>query len=597
MSKSGADAYFNRTSHSMPRYVNSNTIAFLDDSSGTNQLHLHHLDSGEVNVVTNYSEGILSLDASVATESILFGIDQNGDERQQLYALSLSDLQPKRITHDDGAFFEPGGFSQDGSRVIYRSNTRDESIFDVAVCDIEGGDAAIWFENGGQVLPQDLASPGALVIRSRTNGADDLYLATSSEAPVNLTSGLEDHRVYAAVFDPALEKAWVLSELDREVAGLYQLDLETGTFNLYFEADWEVEQVAVSPDGAYLVISINENGYSVPFILSASDPSDKRSIQVPEGVINGFSWSPDSQTVAIGVATAETPSHVYSSDLQGNTRPLIAAQEQGPPQTVTPESIKYTTFDGREIPAYLYLPAGEGPHPALVEIHGGPESQRRPEYGSTGASIQYLVSRGIAVLALNIRGSIGYGREYRHLDDTHKRLDALKDVEYAASWLKQHERIDGDRLAVFGISYGGYMTLSAVTRLPDTWAVAAEMVGMAHLETFLERTGAWRRKHREAEYGSLETDREMLRAVSPLPLVDQIKAPLLVLHGRNDARVPLFESEQIVEAVSKRGVPIDLVIYDDEGHIFTKRKNLVDAYERIADFVAEHLGLATRPDL
>lgn len=591
MTTTSADAYFNRLSHSVPRYVNRSTIAFLDDTSGTNQLHLLHLDSGNIDVVTNYTEGILSLDASTATETIVFGIDQNGDERQQLYAVTLADLQPRRITHDDAAFFEPGGISHDGTRVVYRTNTRDKNIFDVAVCNIDGDDAQIWFENGGQVLPQDLASPGAFVIRSRTNGADDLYLATPDAEPLNLTAGLDDHRVYCAMFDPSLKKAWVLSELDREFAGLCQLDLESGTFQLYFEADWEVEHMAVSPDGKHLAISINDNGYSIPYILSATDPRDKRAIEIPSGVIDGFSWSPDSQSVAIGIATPEMPSRIYSSDLQGNAEVLITAPEENSPYTVSPESIRYTTFDGREIPAYLYLPEGVGPHPAVVEIHGGPESQRRPDYGSTGASIQYLVSRGIAVLALNIRGSIGYGREYRHLDDKHKRLDALKDVEYATKWLQQHEQIDGDRLAVFGISYGGYMTLSAITRLPNVWKVAAEMVGMAHLETFLERTGAWRRKHREAEYGSLETDREMLREVSPLPLVDQITAPLLVLHGRNDARVPLFESEQIVDAVSARGVPIDLVIYDDEGHIFTKRKNLIDAYDRIADFFAEHLGV------
>lgn len=587
--KPGAESYFNRTSYSTPKYVSDDSIAFLDDSSGTPQVKLYRMNGDELETVTDYSEGIISLDASTKTETIMFGIDEGGDERQQLYTVALSELQPTRITHDDGAFFEPGGLSSDGKSVVYRTNTRDEATFDIGVTDIEGKSSEFWLKDGGQILPQVLGAPGALVIQSKSNGADDLLLVNGGTEPDNLTNQLDDHRIYSAVVDPSGGKVWVLSELGRECAGLFSYDLGSREFSLYFSADWEVELVTVSPDGKNLAISVNENGYSIPYILSATDPEDIRALNVPAGVVDGFSWAPDSQSAVFGVATSEQPSRIYQADLDGQTRVLLAAEESQSPETVKAKPVEFTSFDGRKIPGYLFLPEGEGPHPALIEIHGGPESQRRPDYSSVGAAIQYFVSKGIAVLALNIRGSIGYGHEYRHLDDKGKRLDALKDVEAAANWLGSRDDIDANRLSVYGISYGGFMTLTALTRLPQLWAAGAEMVGMAHLETFLERTGAWRRKHREGEYGSLESDREMLREVSPLPLVDQITAPLLVLHGRNDARVPLFESEQIVDAVSQGGVPVELVVYDDEGHVFGKRKNLVDAYTRIGDFLAEHL--------
>lgn len=587
----GAESFFNRTSYSTPKFVNDSTIAFLDDSSGTPQLSLFRIEEREIKTVTTYSEGILSLSASIATETIMFGIDQNGDERQQLYTLSPEDLNPLRITHDSTAFFEPGGLSDDGKHAVYRTNTRDESTFDIGVTDIQGKASNYWLKDGGQILPQVLGEAGALVIKSKSSGADNLLLLNDGVEPDNLSASLEDHRIYSAVFDPSGNKAWVLSELGRECAGLFSYDLASRQFSLHFSADWEVELVAVSPEGNHLAISVNENGYSVPYMLSTSDPKDVREIDVPAGVIDGFSWAPDSQSVVFGLATSENPSRVYRANLHGKTDVLIAAEELVAPSTVPANPIEFISFDGRSIPGYLFLPEGEGPHPALVEIHGGPESQRRPDYSSVGAAIQYFVSQGIAVLALNIRGSIGYGQEYRHLDDKDKRLDALKDVKAAANWLANRDDVDENRLSVFGISYGGFMTLSALTRLPSLWAAGAEMVGMAHLETFLERTGVWRRKHREGEYGSLETDRETLREVSPLPLVDQITAPLLVLHGRNDARVPLYESEQIVEAVFERGVPVDLVVYDDEGHIFGKRKNLIDAYTRIHDFLKMHMNI------
>lgn len=587
---SAAD-YFNRTSQSNPVFVDATTIAYLDDSSGTNQLFFHDLLISESRQVTDYTEGILSLTASAASGAVMFGIDQRGDERQQLYVLPNVTAKAIRITHDDTAFFEPGGLSSDGNHALYRTNSRDESTFDVAVIRIDGTSSKVWLENGGQVLPQDLSAYGALVIQSKGNPADDLILVSENGDTRNFTKHLAPHRVYYATFDPDGKTAWVLSELDREFAALFSLDLDAGDFTPVFEADWGVELVSVSPDGKHLALSVNDNGYSTPYIVSSKDPADRRSIESPRGVIDRFSWSPDSSMVAFGVSTSETPSRLYVAYLEGKSQPLLEQVDDNPVPTVAAQPVQYASWDGREVPAYLFLPDGPGPHPALIEIHGGPESQRRPDYTSVGAAIQYLVSQGIAVLALNIRGSIGYGRTYRHLDDRDKRLDALHDVEYAAQWLGNRADIDAKRLAVFGISYGGFITLSALTRLPHVWAAGAEMVGMAHLETFLERTGPWRRPNREAEYGTLAEDREMLRNISPLQLVDQIDAPLLVFHGRNDARVPLFESEQIVEAVSQRGVDVELIVYDDEGHIFTKRQNLIDAYSRIGEFLKKHLGV------
>ncbi len=277
------------------------------------------------------------------------------------------------------------------------------------------------------------------------------------------------------------------------------------------------------------------------------------------------------------------------ADLDGNARIIAQGPATESLAAVSPEAVSYQTWDGREVPAFFFRPSTDGPFPVLVEIHGGPESQRRLDWTTNGPSLQYIVSLGIGVLALNVRGSTGYGKEYAHLDDREKRLDAVKDVEYAVRWLRERDDVHPDRIAVYGISYGGFMTLSCLTRLPELWAAGVEMVGMAHLGTFLERTGPWRRTHREGEYGSLENDREMLEEVSPLPLVDQIAAPLLVFHGRQDARVPLFESEQIVEAVQRRGLDVELQVYDDEGHIFSKRPNLIDAYGRMGTFLTRHL--------
>ncbi|MBS1251529.1 MAG: Dipeptidyl aminopeptidase BIII [Anaerolineales bacterium] len=219
-------------------------------------------------------------------------------------------------------------------------------------------------------------------------------------------------------------------------------------------------------------------------------------------------------------------------------------------------------------------------------VHGGPESQFRPYFHFF---IQYFLQNGYAVLAPNVRGSAGYGKTYSHLDNVEKRMDSVADLAHAARWLHDHPDIDGDRLVVYGGSYGGFMVLSALTAYPDLWAAGIDVVGISNFVTFLENTSDYRRAHRAAEYGSLEHDREFLESIAPINHVDEITAPLMVIHGANDPRVPLSEAEQLVEALEERGVPVAFLVFDDEGHGVVKLKNKRVLYPAIVDFLDEHL--------
>ena len=310
---------------------------------------------------------------------------------------------------------------------------------------------------------------------------------------------------------------------------------------------------------------------------------------LPRGTVDRFSWSSDSSHVVFGFSTAEDPSVIVVAENDGSVRMIGGEEPDRRPVTATPELVSFPTFDGREIPGFLFKPEGDGPFPVLIEIHGGPESQRRLQYSSAVPTNQLIQSLGIAVLALNIRGSIGYGKAYSHLDDKEKRLDTLKDVEAAVTWLRSRDDVIADRIAVMGQSYGGYMTLASITFLPDLWTAAVDVVGIASFVSFLERTGPWRRKHRSEEYGFLETDRDMLERISPLNKVDQITTPLFVIHGRNDPRVPLYEAEQIVAALEARDQEVHLRVFDDEGHGLSKRANRISGYAEAAGFLASHL--------
>jgi len=256
---------------------------------------------------------------------------------------------------------------------------------------------------------------------------------------------------------------------------------------------------------------------------------------------------------------------------------------------VGPELHRFASFDGEQIPVFLYRPrTTEATPPVVVWVHGGPESQYVPSFNPV---IQYLVARGYAVAAPNVRGSTGYGKRFSQLDDRRKRLDSVADLAALHDWLRGTGGVDGGRAALFGGSYGGYMVLAGLAFQPERWAAGVSVVGISSLKTFLENTAAWRRKFREREYGSLADDADFLLEASPLTHADAIRAPLFLIHGENDPRVPVGEARQIYDLMRAKGIRSELLIYPDEGHGLAKLKNRLDAYPKAADFLDEVLGV------
>jgi dipeptidyl aminopeptidase/acylaminoacyl peptidase len=334
-------------------------------------------------------------------------------------------------------------------------------------------------------------------------------------------------------------------------------------------------------EGRHLLVEANEDGYSR--IDGLPLPED--------GVAEHFVFSPDGTRVAFGFSTTTEPQQVWIHDFgSGGAMKVtdLGSVEDG----VDPELHRFESFDGESIPVFLFLPEGDGPFPVVVTVHGGPEGQWRPWYSSGfGALTQYLVARGYAVAAPNVRGSTGYGKRFEHLDDVEKRLDSVADLASLHEWLSATPEIDGSRAVVYGRSYGGYMVLAALAFQPELWAAGIEFVGISNLRTFLENTSVWRRAAREREYGPL-SDPELLLSLSPWSRLEEIKAPLFIEHGRNDPRVPVSESEAIHSELVRRGVRCELVIYEDEGHMVEKLTNRVDVFERATDFLDEVLETA-----
>jgi dipeptidyl aminopeptidase/acylaminoacyl peptidase len=398
----------------------------------------------------------------------------------------------------------------------------------------------------------------------------------------------------AAAWSADRRGLYLLSNRGRQFLSLAYLDLASTQLTYLYETSWDIEHLAVTQDGRRIALVTNTDGYSLLEIFDVSNGWEERKSlltpTLPGGVVVETVWSHDGTRLALTFATPDDSPDVWVWDeMAGVIWRATQSSLGGIPREsfVNPSLIHYPTFDGREIPAFLYLPhdkqQGLG---VVIHVHGGPESQARPVFNPV---IQYLVSCGYGVLTPNVRGSTGYGYEYQSLDDVRLRMNSVKDLQYAALWLRESGTADPRRIAVMGGSYGGFMVLAAVTNYPDLWAAGVDIVGIANFITFLENTGPWRRKLREAEYGSLEHDREFLEQISPIRLVDRITTPMFVVHGANDPRVPVGEAEQIVSALRTHGVPVAYLRFEDEGHGLVKRANRLIAYPAIAHFLDEHL--------
>ena len=349
----------------------------------------------------------------------------------------------------------------------------------------------------------------------------------------------------------------------------------------------DLELVRPAPTGNLLALVVNRDGWSETHLFDPTTREDRLVNSGPRGVISQVSWLPDGSALIYDVSSVEGVDIYRRSVETGKERRLTGAPERVPAPIAPPRLAKFRAEDGLSVPYWEYVPRQAVPKGTIVNVHGGPEAQARPGFSP---AVLYLVSEGWRVILPNVRGSTGYGRTYTHLDDVRKRMDSVRDLRDLVRDLVRQRKGEAGRIGIVGGSYGGFMVLSAASTYPELWGAAVDIVGIANFVSFLEHTGVWRRALREAEYGSLEHDREFLEAISPIRHAGEIRAPLLVIHGKNDPRVPVGEAQQITDTLRGLGRPVDLLIFDNEGHGIVRRENQLAAWGRAADFLATHLA-------
>jgi dipeptidyl aminopeptidase/acylaminoacyl peptidase len=546
---------------------------------------------------TFFDERVTFASFSPEREELIFGMDEGGNERAQLFRLADSRVTP--LTDKPDAKHRWGGWSHDGEQFAFAANRRDRSVFDIYVqgrdeteeeaTRVYEGDG--WFTVGG-FSPSD---DRLLVSESHSSFDHDLSVLDLSGDIEHVTPHEGDVRYQSAAWGPAGDALYVVTDHNSDTLYLARLDIATHELEpVVDDPEWNVEGFALDEGTGRLVYARNVNGYTdltVGRLAGETEIEEFPAPALPDGIAGSIEFDSDAERFAVTVTGPRENTNVHVVDVEtGESECWTRASTAGFSREHfrEPELVRYETFDDREIPAFFSLPADSraGETPVVVDIHGGPEAQRRPRFSPV---TQYLLDAGYGVFEPNVRGSTGYGKTYTHLDDREHRMDSVADIESGVEWLSNHSMVDTDRIAVMGGSYGGFMTLAALTEYPDLWAAGVDIVGIADFTTFLENTGSWRRALREAEYGSLADDRAMLESISPLSRIERIDAPLFVLHGANDPRVPVGEAEQVAERVREQDIPVETMIFEDEGHGIVKRDNRIDAYTEIARFLDEHV--------
>jgi dipeptidyl aminopeptidase/acylaminoacyl peptidase len=542
--------------------------------------------------------------------------DEGGSEYTQLYL--LDDEGNQRLFTDGKSRNESPVWSRDGARVAYSSTQRNARDFDIWTFDATRPDAAplLAHQANGmwQVLDWSPAGDRLLVLHEISETRSELSVLEPGR-------GLS-HEVKVAGLAPGAEVAFVGGVFDAEAAGIYYLsdhggelralwyrDLATGqSQKLSGDLKWDLEKIVASPDRGRLALTLNEAGWSRLLTFDTRTRRLGEDIALPPSIIRSLAFSPDGRRLALTLEGGRAVGDVHVVDL--DAAPAAAARPSSPRPAVRtaltrwtesevggldssrfhePRLIEYDSFDGRKIPALVYTPEGPGPHPVLVSIHGGPEGQSRPFFSPLN---EYLVNElSIAVVLPNVRGSTGYGRAYTLLDNAERREDSVKDIGALLDWIAKRPELDSRRVAVYGASYGGYMSLATGATFGDRVAAVVDVVGISNFVTFLESTKEYRRDLRRVEYGDerVPAMREFLRRISPLENSTRIVAPLFVAQGANDPRVPLSEAEQIVTKLRAEGREVWFMLAADEGHGFQKKANR-DAFAAAAvAFYRKHL--------
>ena len=602
-----AAAFFQTTAYGMSSPAgygfspDGSRILIWNDSSGVINTYALSIEGGApLPLTASTTNATFAVSYFPADERVLVRADQGGNELDHVYVRepdgTLRDLTPGENLKADFL-----AWRSDGAKFWLTSNERNPQVFDLYEYDTASYERRLVFENPGMEIA-DISRDGRwlALVRPRTTADSNIYLvdlnASGSareprlitEHTGNITYGVHeftrdnDALIYGTDEHGEFNQAW-------------RYDLASGAKTPLIQAEWDVMFVIYSPSGRYRVSAVNADGSTALTIFDTRSGRPLRLFNVPAGDLGSVRFNRDETRIAFTVASDTSPTDVFTAPLTtGRARRLTTALNPEIDENMLVEArvVRYPSFDGLEIPGILYRPrtaSAANRAPAVVLVHGGPGGQTRRGYS---AMVQHLVNHGYAVLGANNRGSSGYGKTFFNMDNRrHGEVD-LQDIVYARRYLETLDWVDGERIGVMGGSYGGYMVAAALAFEPDAFDVGIDIFGVTNWERTLNSIPPWWEAFREALYdemGDPATDAERHHRISPLFHASNISKPLLVIQGANDPRVLQVESDELVAAVRANNVPVEYVVFPDEGHGFLRKENRITAQEAYLRFLNQYL--------
>ncbi len=578
---------------------NSKVLVSSDQTGVFNAYEISIADGTIKPLTHSEKDSVFAIGYFPDDERFLYTADQGGNELNHIY-VQLLDGSSTDLTPGKQLKAQFAGWAHDDQSFYVATNERDPKFFDVYEYQVDDFSREMIFKNEAGVFPGPISRDGQKIALSKVDTRDnsDIYLYDRQTGELNcITEHEGDINHQPVTFSPDNGQLLYTTDKDDEFSYLMKYDLESGTSEIVAKAGWDIASAGFSKQGKYFFYSFNEDGRTQYRMQEYPSGTPVELPKVEGGSLASLSLSDDESHMTMYVTSGKMPRDLFYYDMSGqpprqltrSLNPEIASDH-----LVNGEVVRFESFDGTPIPGILYLPknaSADNRVPALVWVHGGPGGQSRLGYR---ALIQFLVNHGYAIYAINNRGSSGYGKSFQQMDDQKHGQGDLDDCVHSKRMLVETGVVDGERIGIIGGSYGGYMVCAALAFRPEEFDAGIDIFGVTNWYRTVQSIPPWweaQRKALEKELGDFD-DLEYFKKISPLFHADNITRPLMVLQGANDPRVLKVESDEMVQAVRENGVPVEYLVFDDEGHGFRKKKNQLKGYQAILDFCDKYLALA-----
>lgn len=575
---------------------NQKELLVTSNESGIYNAYTIPTEGGEMTPLTNSKkESIFATSFFPEDNRILFSSDDNGNEINHLF-VRMEDGTIKELTPGEKARASFYGWAHDGKSFFYGFSQRDPRFMDVYEMDITDFSSKMIYQNDGAYDFNGISNDKRYLALSKSVNTNDSNLFLYDFEKETLTQVNKNQAAYqAADFSIESDALYFLTNDGGEFMRLAKYNIAAGTEEKVREENWDIVYAYFSYNGKYQVIGINEDGKNVIKVIETATGQPIAFPKFESGDITSVGISRTEDLMRFYVGSSNSPSNLYIYDFASKAHKKLTNtlnEEINAADLVTAEVVRYPSFDDLKIPAIYYKPkqaTAQNKVPGLVWVHGGPGGQSRQNYS---ALLQYLVNHGYAVLAVNNRGSSGYGKTFFQMDNKNHGEKDLMDCVYGRKYLETLDYIDKDKIGIIGGSYGGFMTMAALVHQPEVFDVGVNIFGVTNWLRTLKSIPPWWESFKDALYeemGDPNIDSVRLHKISPLFHAEKVVRPLMVLQGAKDPRVLQVESDEIVAAVKKNGVPVDYVLFEDEGHGFVKKENQIKAYSSILNFLNTHL--------